>query len=267
MKSILIVVLATGLAVACSQPQQSPEAPQAPQAQPPAAVQSPGTAPAPAAAPAPTAAPPATPASPAPAQQSSGPQAAAVVPQPPAPAPIPVEPPKPKFRDLTVPAGTTLSVTVLSNLASNTSKVEDLVKGALARPIVIDGLTVVPEGSELRGVVSDAKSSGRVKGKASIAVAFDRVMVRGQSHEIQTAPVILQAQDKKSDDVKKGALGGGLGAVVGGIAGGGTGAAIGAVAGATGTVLATKGRELEVPAGAVIDVLLQSALTLRVPLK
>jgi hypothetical protein len=43
-------------------------------------------------------------------------------------------------------------------------------------------------------------------------------------------------------------------AVVGGIAGGGTGAAIGAVARASGTVLATKGREIQVPAGTIVDV-------------
>jgi hypothetical protein len=59
----------------------------------------------------------------------------------------------------------------------------------------------------VRGVVSDAKESGRVKGKASLGIAFDRLVVRGETHQIQTAPVVLEAQDKKSDDVKKGGLG------------------------------------------------------------
>jgi hypothetical protein len=156
---------------------------------------------------------------------------------------------------------------VLSHLASNTSQVEDQVKGALAKAVVIDGLTAVPQGAQINGAISEAKQSGRVKGKAVIGIAFDRVVVRGETHRIQTAPVMLEAQDKKSDDVKKGGLGAGLGAVVGGIAGGGTGAAIGAVAGGAGTVLATKGREIEVPAGTVVNVLLQSPLTLQVPLK
>jgi hypothetical protein len=178
-----------------------------------------------------------------------------------------VEPPPPEFRTITVPAGTSLAVSVLSNLGSKTSQVEDLVKGSLAKPLVIDGITAVPQGAEVRGVVSDAKASGRVKGKASLGIAFDRLVVHGETHQIQTAPVVLEAQDKKSDDVKKGGLGAGLGAVVGGIAGGGTGAAIGAVAGGAGTVLATKGREVEVPAGTVVNVLMQSPLTLRVPIK
>ena len=142
-----------------------------------------------------------------------------------------------------------------------------MVKAALANSLVIDGITAVPKGAEIRGVVSDAKQSGRVKGKASIGLAFDRLTVRGETHQIETAPVVLEAQDKKTDDVKKGGIGAGLGAVVGGIAGGGTGAAIGAVAGGAGAVLGTKGREIEVPAGTVVNVLLQSPLTLKVPNK
>jgi hypothetical protein len=158
-------------------------------------------------------------------------------------------------------------VSVLSNLASHTSQVEDVVKGALAAPIVIEGTTAVPKGAQVTGAVSDVKESGRVKGKASLGLAFDRIVVRGETHRIQTARVMLEAQDKKSDDVKKGGIGAGLGAVVGGIAGGGTGAAIGAVAGGTGAVLGTKGREIEVPAGTVVNVLLQAPLTVQVPNK
>ena len=156
---------------------------------------------------------------------------------------------------------------MLSNLASNTSQVEDQVRGSLAAPIVIDGTTAVPKGAEVRGAVSDVKQSGRVKGKASLGIRFDSLVVRGETHRIQTARVLLEAEDKKSDDVKKGGIGAGLGAVVGGIAGGGTGAAIGAVAGGTGAVLGTKGREIEVPAGTVVNALLQTPLTVQVPNK
>lgn len=256
MKSLLAVTLAAALAVACSQTEQR----QADSAQPaaqPASAPSAEAAGQPAASSAPAA--PGTTA--APASSAAAPAAAA------APAPKPAPPPPPAFREVTIPAGTSLSVSVLSNLASNTSKVEDVVKAALAKPLVIDGVTAVPQGAEIRGVVSDAKQSGRVKGKASIGLAFDRIVVRGETHQIETAPVVLEAQDKKSDDVKKGGIGAGLGAVVGGIAGGGTGAAIGAVAGGAGAVLGTKGREIEVPAGTVVDVLMQSPLTLRIPVK
>ncbi len=278
--SLLAVILTAALVAACSRSAQQEAADSAP-SQPPAAQPASPPPPAPVTAPPPaeTAPPPAelqksAGTRPAPSPTKTAPSSTATAPTPAATAPVappkPVEPPPPPppvVKEFTVPAGTTLAVTVLSNLGSETSQVEDVVKGALAKPIVIDGTTVAPQGAEVRGVVSDAKKSGRVKGKASLGIAFDRLTVRGETHQIQTAPVVLEAQDKKSDDVKKGGLGAGLGAVVGGIAGGGTGAAIGAVAGGAGTVLATKGREIEVPAGTVVNVLMQSPLTLKVTLK
>jgi hypothetical protein len=198
-----------------------------------------------------------------PAAEPVGPLAAAPPPAPKAPAP----PPAPRFRDVTIPAGTAMSVTVLSNLASNKNQVEDLVKGSLARSVVIDGVTALPANAQITGVVSDVKQSGRVKGKASIAFVFTRVTAWNDSHQIQTARVMLEADDSKKDDVKKGGLGAGLGAVVGGIAGGGTGAAIGAVTGGTAAVVGTKGKEVDVPAGTVVQVLLQDPVTVRVPIK
>jgi hypothetical protein len=133
--------------------------------------------------------------------------------------------------------------------------------------VVVSGRTALPKGTEISGTVTDVKQSGRVKGKASIAFRFERLLFDGENHRVQTARVTLEAQQKKSDDVKKGGIGAGLGAVVGGIAGGGKGAAIGAVAGGTGTVLATKGREVEIAPGTVVTAILQNALTVRVPIK
>ena len=158
-------------------------------------------------------------------------------------------------------------MTVLSTLASNNSKVEDPVRGTLARPIVVSGTTAVPSGAELSGSVMDVNQSGRVKGKASIAFRFDRFVVRGETYRIQTARVTREAEQNKGDDLKKGGIGAGLGAIVGGVVGGGKGAAIGAVAGGTGGVLATKGDEVELAPGTVVNVLLQQSVTVTVPIE
>ena len=176
-------------------------------------------------------------------------------------------PPAATFHDLTIPAGTSLSVTVLSTIASNTSTVEDPVRGALAKPVAVSGSTAVPAGAQISGSIVDVKESGRVKGRALLAFRFDRIVVRGETHQIQTARVIREAESSTRDDVKKGGIGAGVGAVVGGIAGGGKGAAIGGVAGGTGAVLATKGDEVEIAPGTVVDVLLQGPLTVRVPIE
>jgi len=259
-RSIVVVTLAAGIAVACSRPDPS-QAPQRSAAQEPAAQT--------------TTTPPRTPDATSGAAATTGsvaPQEPTPPPRPaparPDPAPQPPPPPAaPKFRDVTVPAGTELSVTVLSTLASDASKAEDPVKGALAKPVVVDGTTVLPKGATLSGMVTEAKESGRIKGKASIAFTFERMVVRGETYPIHTAVVTQQAAQKKSDDVKKGGVGAGLGAIVGGVVGGGKGAAIGAVAGGTTGVLATKGNEIQVAPGTVVTALLQEPLTVPIRVK
>jgi hypothetical protein len=179
----------------------------------------------------------------------------------------PPPPPAPTFREVTIPAGTSLSVKLLNNLASNTSKVEDGVKGSIAKSVSVDGATALPAGTQILGSVTEAAESGRVKGRASIAFRFDRVVVDGEAIRIHTATIQREAAKDTKSDIKKGGLGAGAGAIVGGVIGGGKGAAIGAVAGGAGTVLATKGEEVEVPSGTVVSVLVQDPITLRVPVR
>ena len=78
-------------------------------------------------------------------------------PQSPAsPALEPASPPAAKFREVTVPADTTLTVKLETPVASDKSQVEDTVRGTLAKPIVIAGETVVPAGAELAGTVTES---------------------------------------------------------------------------------------------------------------
>jgi hypothetical protein len=183
----------------------------------------------------------------------------------PAPAPEPAVPPASTSREVTIPAETPISVTLESLVASDKSKVEDQVRGRLAKPIIVSGTTVVPAGSELTGSILEAKESGRVKGKATVAFRFDRITVREESHAIQTARIAREAASSTKSDVKKGAVGAGAGAVIGGIAGGGSGAAIGAGIGGAGTVLVTKGKEVELHPGTTLSTRLTKPLTVMVP--
>jgi hypothetical protein len=253
-KSLVALTLATTCVTACSQtpPAQSATSGQA---------ASPGAAPAPAQSGASTPAPAATP----PSTAAAAPAAAAAAQPPSNPAPAP--PPAPAFREVTIPAGTSLSVTLLSAVASNTSKVEDPIKGSIAKAVTIGGATALPVGTQMLGSVTEAAESGRVKGKAAVAFRFERLVVNGETVRVQTASVRREAAADTKSDVKKGGLGAGAGAIVGGVVGGGKGAAIGAVAGGAGTVLATKGSEVEIPSGTVVSVLVQDPITVRVPAK
>jgi hypothetical protein len=236
----------------------------------PPAVSSNSSTVSPAPAPAPAAVAPATPAPAAPVPAPAAPASAANVPSSAATAPAPTpelaNPPAPTAREVTIPANTRLTVTLATPVASDASRVEDVVLASLAQPLVIAGTTVLPAGTELRGTILQSTRSGRVKGKASVAFRFDRLTVRNEALAIQTARISREAASSRSSDVKKGAIGGAIGAVVGGIAGGGTGAAIGAAAGGTGTVLATRGNEVRLPAGTTVTTTLQKPLTILVPI-
>lgn len=125
---------------------------------------------------------------------------------------------------------------------------------------------MVPAGSEVIGAVLEARESGRVKERASLAVRFDSLTVRGESHRIQTARIATEAASSTKKDAKRGAIGAGADAIVGGIAGGGTGAAIGAGVGGAATVLVTKGNEVQLSAGTTLNTRLLDPLKVQVPI-
>jgi hypothetical protein len=213
------------------------------------------------------AAPPAAPANPPAAPASPPAEPAATVARDPQPEPAsPPTPPAPTFREVTIPEGTILSVALATPVSSDKSAVEDPLRGTLSKPIRVSGTVAAPTGSIITGSVLEADRSGRVKGRASIAFRFDRLVVRDEPIEIRTARVVREAAANRRDDVAKGGIGAGVGAIVGGIVGGGKGAAIGAGAGGAGAVLATRGHEVRLAAGTVVSVRLEAPITISVPI-
>ena len=253
----------------------------------PAATPAPAAAPAAVAdatsSPAPAPAAPATPAatSPAPRRTTAAPPVAAAPPAPPAPAAVPaaappvsapppsavpVAPAVPEYRELTVPAGTTLSVELTSALASDTSAVEDAVRGTLRRAVAVDGTEVLPAGTLIGGSVIEALPSGRVKGRARLAIRFTSVTLEEEELRIATDAIAREAQATKGKDAAKVGIGAGAGAVIGAIAGGKKGAVVGGTIGAgagTGVVLATRGEEVRLAAGSTVSVRLREPLVVR----
>ncbi len=186
----------------------------------------------------------------------------------PAPA-APTSRPEPAFREVTIPADTLLHVRLENQIASDTSRVEDPVSASFAKPIVIDGVEAVPAGSTLKGVVTQAKPSGRVKGRAELAFRFDVLAVSGGDQQrVQTRAVGVEAPSTTKKDALKIGVPAAGGAILGGILGGKKGAAIGgAVGGGAGTavVLGTPGQEVHLPAGSAVTVKLLEPITVRVP--
>jgi hypothetical protein len=172
-------------------------------------------------------------------------------------------------REATLPAGTRLQVVLDTGVGSNTSRAEEAVQGHLSSPVVVHGDTVLAQGTRVGGVVTSAERSGKVKGRAHIAVRFDTITPRGddERYRIRTAAVQRTAASTKKKDAVK--VGGGAagGAIIGAIVGGKKGAAIGtAVGGGAGTaaVLATRGDEVHLPKGSALTLRLSEPVTIRI---
>jgi hypothetical protein len=205
--------------------------------------------------------PPATPAAPAPAAAPPRDDVAAADTTP--------APGAPAYRDVTVPAGTVLALDLKSSVASDTSRVEDRVTASVRRAVMVGGTEAIPAGTAVIGSVTDAQQSARVKGRARVAFRFTELDMAGNGGRVRisTGTVSRVAEATKKKDAAM--IGGGAvgGAVIGGLIGGGDGAAKGAAIGGaagTGTVLATRGKEVRLGPGADISVKLTAPLTLRV---
>jgi len=175
--------------------------------------------------------------------------------------------PAARYTEMTIPSGTTLRLALTSGVASDTSSVEQPVRATLRSPVTINGKTALPAGSEVTGVVTDAEGSGRVKGRARVAMRFNSLRANGESYDIRTSGYAQEAAATKKQDATKIAVGAGAGAALGAILGGGSGAAKGAAiggAGGTGVVLATKGKEVRLGPGANITTRLTAPLIVRI---
>ncbi len=176
----------------------------------------------------------------------------------------------PEYREVIIPAGTTLSLELKSAVASDTSKVEDQVRAALRSPVTVEGVQALPAGTSVIGHITSAERSGKVKGRASVAFRFNTIDLPGERgrESISTATVSRVAATTKKKDATKIGIGAGAGAAIGAIVGGGSGAAKGAAIGGaagTGTVLATRGDEVRLGPGAAVTTKLTAPLTVRVP--
>jgi len=157
---------------------------------------------------------------------------------------------------MTIPAGTTLLVSLDVPLSTDANKSGDNFRARLSDAVRVDQMTILPSGTEVRGRLTLVEEPHRTTGKAQMTLLFDQVVdPAGQPHSISTAPIVLVAEGDKISDEEKVAAGAVIGGVIGALSsdkqrakGAAVGAAAGAAAGGA-IALATKGKQIELPAG------------------
>ena len=179
-----------------------------------------------------------------------------------------------------IPQGSHVLLKLVNSVTTRTAKEGDFVYMRTASPIVSGGQVVVPEGTYVQGIVSHARQSGRVKGRAELGIRIDTMTLasgkvvhvnphltsvdaEGTGQKVDKEQEIKQGSDAGRDAVRAATITG-TGAASGGLTdrswtGAGIGAGIGGGVGLA-TVLLTRGREVTLRRGATIDVIFDRAV-------
>jgi hypothetical protein len=182
-----------------------------------------------------------------------------------------------------IPAGAHVALQLVNSVNTRTAQEGDYVYLRTASPIAGGGHILVPVGSYVQAVVSNAHRSGRVSGRAELAIRIETLTLP-EGKVIRVNPHLSsvdaagsgQKVDAQEGDIKQApghdadaarmATTAGTGAAIGGLAerswsAAGIGGAAGAGAGLA-VVLLTRGKEVELHQGATVDVVFDRAVPL-----
>jgi hypothetical protein len=169
-------------------------------------------------------------------------------------------------KEVTLPAGTVITVRLASTVGSKTSNTGDHFNATIATPVESGGKAVLPKEAEVLGKVVEAVPQGRFKGGAVLRLALESVTINGDAHDIRTSSLSRYQKGKGKRTAAMIGGGAGGGALIGALAGGGKGALIGAALGAgAGTAGAayTGEKEIVLPAESTLSFKLAEPLTVK----
>ncbi|MEZ5286464.1 MAG: hypothetical protein R2712_16980 [Vicinamibacterales bacterium] len=161
-----------------------------------------------------------------------------------------------------IPVGTEIDVRLQTPLNSGTAQVEQRVEATTMVNLYQGDDLLLPAGALLVGHVAAVDRASRGDRKGSIALSFTRLTTDGDTHDVRVSVTqALESEGLKGEAGRIGA-GAGVGAILGGILGGVKGAITGILIGGGGVLVATEGKDVELPTGTVLRVRFDSAVPL-----
>lgn len=164
-----------------------------------------------------------------------------------------------------LPAGTVIAVKTTVALQSATMTQGQAFETVIEEDVVVDQMAIIPAGSRVRGVVALATKATRQE-SGVLDIVFDRLtLVDGTAYALQgklTSTDTLERRQIEANANQRVVLVGGRGGIGAAIAGAGGSSSRNNILGALGAML-SEGMDVNVPAGTVLAVELERALTLR----
>jgi hypothetical protein len=202
-------------------------------------------------------------------QQSAPSQPTPAVSDTPAPAeapaapPAPVAPPPPPVRQVSIPAGTPVHIQMIDGVDSATNHIGDMFHASLSFPIVVNGETIVPTGTDVYVKLTNSNSAGRLTGRSELTLQLARLDFQGKSYSLASDDFQEVGKSRGKRTAVGAGVGAAVGAALGGIFGGGKGAVIGAGAGGgagTAGAATTGNTQVRIPSETKLDFNLQQTV-------
>lgn len=206
-----------------------------------------------------------SPAQPAIAGENGG-AAQPVATQPP-PAATPGGAPVVQPADVSVPAGTNLTIRINQRISVKTSRAGDHFDGEIVEPVIGDNnAIVIPKGAPVGGIVEASHRRGHFKGASILELRLTSLTLNGTQYRIDTRDLTRTKKGKGKRSAAFIGGGTGLGMLVGGVASGGVGLLVGGLAGGgAGTAVAglTGNRDIEIPSESIVHFRLANDLVVQ----
>ena len=91
-----------------------------------------------------------------------------------------------------MPTGTALVVQLNNAVSSKTARVGDAFTATVAKPVVVQGETLIPRGAEVTGRVTNVKAAGKLAGAAQMGLKLTSITVGGQRYKVAAFSAIFR---------------------------------------------------------------------------
>ena len=156
---------------------------------------------------------------------------------------------------VTVAAGTAITVRMSESVNSRNHKTGHRFTALLEANLMSGDVVVAKKGSKVYGVLTNVKKAGRLAGSASMTLELTDISINNVMVAIRTHPMSGEGQNTARTTVGRTARTAAIGGLIDGSDGAKTGAKVG-----VGAAILTKGDDIEVPNGTLVDFILAAPL-------